>query len=286
MRTVMKWLVWIAGGCAALIFLATGYVYVVSEREVRRRFEAPLTAYQAPRDEASIESGRRLAIVHGCTVCHGSQLQGRVMFDEPGVARIRTPNVVRALREYTDSELERLLRRGVKRDGSGAWVMPASTHLTDDDLGVLIAYARSLPQVQGETTEILLRPLGRIGVAMGTFQSSAVAALSEPPTPRLDHNDPLSLGRYLVASACTECHGKQLQGSEVAKAPSLLVAAAYSKDEDFVRLMRTGVGIGERDLGKMSAMSRERFAHFTDEEVRGIQRYLQEFVARGGMSMP
>lgn len=286
MRTAIKWLGRIAAAAAALVIGAAGYIYVMSEREAQRRFDAPLAAYQAPRHPSSIDQGRRLAVVHGCTVCHGAQLQGRVMFDEPGVARIRTPNVVRTIRGYTDSELERLLRRGVKRDGLGVWVMPAATHLAAQDLDAIVAYVRSLPESPGVDTEILLRPLGRIGVATGKFQSSAVAALRDTKPHTLDPSNPLSVGRYLVTSACTECHGNQLQGTQIAKAPGLLVAAAYQNDEDFVRLMRTGVGLGGRDLGKMSAMSRERFSSFTDDEIRAIRGYLQEFVRRGGTSMP
>ena len=57
-------------------------------------------------------------------------------------------------------------------------------------------------------------------------------------------------------------------------------------DEDFTRLMRTGIGIGNRDLGKMTAMGRDRFSSLTDEEVRAIRAYLQEFVRLGGQSMP
>ena len=77
-----------------------------------------------------------------------------------------------------------------------------------------------------------------------------------------DTNDPMSQGRYLVMTSCTECHGTDLQGSEFLGAPNLLIAAAYS-EPDFARLMRDGVGMGSRELGLMSEVAKARFAGFT-----------------------
>jgi acetylornithine deacetylase/succinyl-diaminopimelate desuccinylase-like protein len=60
-----------------------------------------------------------------------------VFFDQPMLARLVAPNVVRAIKGYSDAELARLLRHGVRPDGRGVAVMPSSTfyHLDDADLG-------------------------------------------------------------------------------------------------------------------------------------------------------
>jgi hypothetical protein len=38
--------------------------------------------------------------------------------------------------------------------------------------------------------------------------------------------------------------------------------------------MKTGVAIGERELGLMGLVARERFSQFTDEEVHDLFEYL------------
>jgi cytochrome c553 len=285
MKTVLKWLGRFAAAVLLLAFGAAAYIFIASERSVARTYDAPLTSFRASHDSASGAEDRRQAVIHGCTSCHGPDLQGLVMFDEPNIARVRTPDITQAAKDYTDAELERLVRRGVKRDGTGAWIMPAATHMSDRDLSAIIRHVRSIPERTGGATELTLRAMGRIGVATGKFaptveQVSQNAAPTEP-----DPADPISLGRYLVKSACTECHGANLQGLEFVKSPSLMVSAAY-QEEDFARLMRTGIGLGDRNLGKMTTMGEVRFSSFTDGEVAAIRAYLQEFVRRGGTEMP
>jgi mono/diheme cytochrome c family protein len=283
MKNLFKWLVRVIGVLMLAVVGAVAYIFVVSERAREQAYNVPVTSFTAARDPAAVENGRRQAIIHGCTSCHGPQLSGLTMLDDPKVARIRSPNITVIVRQYSDAELARLLRKGVKRNGRGLWVMPASPHLSDEDLGAIIAYLRTVPQQPGDAGEVTMGPLARLGVATGKMGDSV--KLEPTPSTALDRTDPISLGRYLVKSACTECHGSRLEGSEFVKSPNLLVSAGY-QDEDFIRLMRTGIGMGNRDLGKMTAMGRDRFSSLTDEEVRAIRAYLQEFVRLGGQSMP
>lgn len=271
---------------AGVAVCAVIYVYVASERVISRTYPVPLAQFQAPHDAASIETGRRLATIYGCNNCHEERLNGHVMYDEPGIARITAPNVSRIAKEYTDAELERLIRRGVKHDGTSTWIMPTPmfSHLTDDDVANIIAYVRSVPEIDGVERELTVRLLGRIGIAMDKFRphaSQVTANAARDP----DRTDPLSHGRYLVMSACTECHGGNLEGSDMVKAPGLMIAAAYSKDE-FAALMRTGTGVGERKLGLMGEMGRKRFAAFSDAEVDAVWTYLDAFVKQGGTALP
>lgn len=274
--------------CALLLIVlcAATYVYVGSERIVARTYDVPLQQFHAPRDAAAVETGRRLATIYGCNNCHAAQLNGTVLWDKPGIARITAPNVSRIALEYSDAELERLIRRGVKRDGTSTWIMPAQmfSHLTDEDLGNIIAWVRSMPAVDGIPREMTLRPLGRIGLVLNEFKPVAAQVDTRAPA-SVDRADPLSHGRYLVMSACTECHGANLQGLEIVQAPGLIIAAAYSQEE-FKRLMRTGVGKGGRKLGLMAEVGQMRFSSFTDEEVDAVRTYLDAFVKQGGAALP
>jgi cytochrome c553 len=206
------------------------------------------------------------------------------MFDKPGVARIPAPNLTRLLKQYTDAELERLLRHGVKQDGTSLWIMPSYMfgHLTDEDLAAVVAFVRSKPERDGVDAGVSIGALGRLGVVMGTFKPAA--AEIEPNVQRQapDVSDPISHGRYLVMNACTECHGRKLEGWEFIKSPSLAIAAAYS-EADLAKLLRTGVALGDRKLDLMSKISPVRFSTLSDVEVSAIHTYLNAFARSGAL---
>ena len=165
--------------------------------------------------------------------------------------------------------------------------MPAQmfSHLNDDDLGKIIAYVRSVPALDGVEPELTIRTLGRIGIVTDKFQPVATQIDASARIALPNHTDPLARGRYLVMTACTECHGAKLEGLDIVKAPSLLVAAAYSKN-DFAKLMRTGVGVGDHKLGLMAEVAQMRFSAFTDAEVDAVRTYLDAFVKQGGTRLP
>ncbi|HEY4367579.1 MAG TPA: c-type cytochrome [Steroidobacteraceae bacterium] len=287
MRRILKWLGIGVATIAAVALVAVLYLFVASQRIIARTYPIPPSSFDAPSDSTSVRKGARLATIYGCNNCHGQDMAGTVLFDEPGIARISAPNLTAIVKDYTDGELERLVRRGVKRDGTSTWIMPSQmfAHLTDADLGAIIAYVRSVPQRAGVARETSIRPLGRIGILTGQFKPVATEIPAAPLRTDADNSDPLAHGKYLVMTACTECHGANLEGSDFLQAPNLLAAAAYTND-DFFRLMRTGVGIGNRNLGLMTEVAAARFAAFTDDEVAAVRTYLDAFARQGGTSLP
>lgn len=275
-------------GCIALIVIcAAAYVMIVSERVIARTYDTPVSSFKAPDDADSIATGRRLATIYGCNDCHGPDLGGATKFDLPNIIRISAPNLTQAAHEYSDGELERVIRHGVRRDGSSTWVMPAQmfSHLSDADLGAIIAYVRSMPLREGSNDEVTIRALGRVGLVTRKFLPVAEQVATAPPSRVAATDDPLAPGRYLVMTACTECHGPDLHGSDIAHAPNLIVAGAYS-DEDFEQLLRTGTGSGNRELGLMGEVARARFSALSLAEVQAIRAYLVEFVRQGGGTLP
>jgi cytochrome c553 len=287
MARMLKWLAWLAAAILVLAIAAVLFIVGASEHRVARTYDVPLSDFDAPSDRASARRGRHLATIYGCTNCHGADLRGTVFIDDPGIGRVHAPNLTSVVKEYTDAELERLIRRGVKRNGTSVWIMPAEmyNHLTDGDLADLIAFVRSAPQRDGYDRKLSLGPLARLAIALGKFGPAAEQA--KPLTSRVapDRGDPLSLGRYLVMTACTECHGATLQGSDLTRAPNLVVAAAYSDDE-FARLMHEGIGVGGRELGLMAKVAKARFSSFSVEELHAIRRYLSAYVQAGGVTPP
>jgi mono/diheme cytochrome c family protein len=286
MKRILKGLGFLVGALFAIALAAVLYIFIASERVVARTYDVPLTSFDAPSDRESVQRGKRIATIIGCTACHGAQMEGAIMFDKPNIARIAAPNLTNVVKEYTDAELERLIRHGVKRDGRSLWVMPSAmfNHLTDEDLAAVIAYVRSAPERDGVGREMTMRALGRLGIATEKFKPVASEVNAGVQRTAPDYTDPMSHGRYLVMNACTECHGQKLQGSEFLQAPNLLIAAAYS-EAGLAKLLHTGVALGERKLGLMSRTS-ARFTSLTEQETHAIYTYLRAYVQQGGTALP
>ena len=252
-----------------------GFVYVRSERVLKRTYDVPLAPLAVSTDSVSIAEGHRLARVLGCfNGCHGVTVEGSEFFNERGVARLVASNLTQVRHDYTDEQFERLLRRGVLNDGRSVFAMPsdAFSGLSDRDVGRLVAFIRSLPDTDGLERAFEVGPLGRLGLAMGEFRPMAPTLDHDPravPTPQA--GDTLELGRYLARVACAECHGLGLNGRDLA--PALTIVAGYSR-ANFARLLDTGVPADGRDLSLMDDVAPKRFSHLTDEEVEGLYRYL------------
>ena len=141
-----------------LAIIAYAVVYVLSERMLRHTYEIPAVAISIPTDPASIIEGRRLATIHGCFGgCHGKEAEGAVMFDEPMIGRVVAPNLTAAVRKYSDAELVVIIRHGVRPGGRSMMVMPSEVFvlLTDEDLGRIIAFLKTLAGGRGAGPEFL-----------------------------------------------------------------------------------------------------------------------------------
>jgi mono/diheme cytochrome c family protein len=276
MKRLLRWLrlglLWLL----ALVLLAGAALYVLSERIVRRSYDEPLVAIVVPTDAQSIAEGQRLATVRGCSGgCHGEGIEGGVFIDEPLLAKLVAPDLSAAARTYSGDEIARIIRRGIRPDGRSVLGMPSEmfSPLTDEDLGRIIAYLRSVPPQHGYGREVRLGPLARLGLVAGEYAPAALevrradslSQLYPPP------GDSTAQGAYLARTACTECHGLELRGGEVP--PDLRIVAGYTP-EGFATLLRTGKASGNRELRLMSKVARKRFAHFTDAEIGALYSFL------------
>jgi mono/diheme cytochrome c family protein len=265
------------GALAVLGTIAFVVVYVLSERILGRTFEVPTVAISIPTDPAAIDEGRRLAIIRGCFGgCHGRQVEGVVMFDDPMIGRVVAPNLTAAVRKYSDSELGGIIRHGVRPGGRSMMVMPAEAFvlLTDEDLGRILAFLKSLPAIDGPGPSVSMGPLGRLGLAIGQFKPvTELIAVTVPPPEAT--SEQASRGRYLARTICAQCHGTSLRGDSNPDftSPSLQVVAAYSP-EAFTQLMRTGEALGGRTLATMTPWARQHLSYLTDSEINSLYNYL------------
>lgn len=281
-KKVFKWVGFVVAGLAVLFCVGVAYVYFASEHALTRKYEtvveniAPLSLDEAARG-IEVAEGKRLAQIVGCMHCHGPGLTGDVPLDLPNVARFVAPNVTEIAPHYSDEQLATLIRRGIRVDGSATVFMPSDmlVHLSDADLARIIAYVRTVPPAGGIVGKTEVRPIGRMIVAMGDFKTGPESAAGlESADIAVDPADPLSRGRYLVMSACSECHGQDLAGREVAHSPPLSIAKTYS-EADFAKLMREGVALGGRTTELMSPTAVARFSALTADEVSAMYAFLQ-----------
>ena len=276
----MKWITRTVITLLVLVVLLAAAVFARSTVIRRRTWDVPPTALAVlPTDAAAIAEGGRLARILGCHDCHGEHLEGRLFFSEPHVADLVAPNLSRLVPSYSDAELARAIRHGIRRDGTGLFAMPSASffHLSDEDLGRLIAYLRRQPRRDGDERMTSIGPIGHVGIATGPL-----------PARRRDHGPwrhadarrrrptkAAARGEYLARIACSECHGLTFGGGLEGKAPPLLIAAAYP-DDAFRQLLRTGESLGKRDLYLMDDVARHRFAHFSDDEISRAAHVLQD----------
>ena len=282
MKRLLRWVGIALAGLVALGLIAYAAVYVLSERTLRRAYDIPPVAISIPTDPAAIVEGRRLATIRGCFGgCHGKEVEGAVMFDQPMIGRLVTPNLTASVRKYSDSELAGMIRNGVRPGGRSMMVMPAEEFalLTDEDLGRIIAFLKSLPAVNGPGPSVELGPLGRIGVVAGQFKPVAELIAETVPPPEAT-NEQGKYGRYLARTTCAGCHGTSLRGASNPDftAPDLQIVGAYSA-EQFAQLMRAGVALGGRNLETMSPVAREHLSHLTDAEIAALYGYLHTMPA-------
>ena len=284
----MRWWKWLLRGMTALVallVLAVVGVYAAGAWKLGAEWEVPWDQVRLEPEWADAERGARLAVVYGCTSCHGEDLTGSVMVDSPLFGRIVAPNLTQVRDSRSDADIVRVLRHGVRPDGTAVLpAMPAQafTHLADEDIAALIAFVRSVPAGGTDLPDL------EVALPLRAFLLAGALAM---PAEQIDHeaprdvvvprDDPVELGRYLAHSACAECHGVDLRGSDrFMIAPHLAVGASYPLEE-FRAFLRTGVALGGRELSTMSSIARRRLSSYTDEEIDALHAYLTVFSSGG-----
>ncbi|HET7117587.1 MAG TPA: cytochrome c [Hanamia sp.] len=271
----------------SLIVVTLATIYTWSTILLNKTYSIPITAVHIPNDSASIIEGERLIHIAHCGDCHGEHFTGAIFPDvDPKIATMVAPNLTHVIPTYSNEEIERLLRYGVKKNGHSIYIMPAFMYheLKEESVSKIIAYLRTLkpePNTPGLPEKSFFNFKGRISLIQDAFsmqgELSPIAGMIQPNTEgKYIHHDTtqVSFGRYLAMSTCTSCHGTDLKGFE-GFSPNLIIAASY-KREDFFKLIRTGVALGDRkNIGLMSQVTKNYLSYLNDHEIECIYAYLQ-----------
>lgn len=269
---------WSAIAIASLFALALIVIYGGSEWRLRRTYDTPQVALREIGRAPSVERGKHLSLTTGCQGCHGPA--GLVFLDVPMLGRLIAPNLSRVAADYSDAELATLLRTGIKRDRTSLIIMPSEAYawLADEDVADVIAWLRSLkPEPDAQTATTSWGPLGRAAMLTGGFPFTVDLVKPAAP-PILAPREPLTVrGEYLEKVLCGACHllhaEHEVRPGDVA--PALAPVAQGYDDQQMRRLLRTGLGLGDRELGLMTEVSLGTLKHLDDEEIAAIHAYLR-----------
>ncbi|WP_282008146.1 cytochrome c4 [Brevundimonas aveniformis] len=270
----MIWLGRAVIGVVLVCGMAALFFWTATSMQLARLDYRPAPEISAAISPEAIARGERLSYIYGCSGCHGVDLQGDFVWEEPGLATVHAANLTRAMAFYDDAELARAIRDGVRHDDRPLWAMPSESwvEVTDAEMSDLLAFLR-IHQPAGPPTPVPVLTLrGRWQLLTGQLRLSPAYVAEARANPALDLGPAQADGRHLAVTVCSECHGSNLNGRE-GFTPDLSRAATYDL-AGFTRLMRTGQALDDRDLGLMAVVSRGRFSHMTDAEVASLHAYL------------
>jgi mono/diheme cytochrome c family protein len=290
MQVFLKRVGYVAGGLIGVGLLAAAAVYLLSESRLNAAFEVAPDQIRFVSSADIIAEGEHLAVIRGCTDCHGPGLGGSAVIEDAVLGRIYAANLTAGEggigARYSDAELARAIRHGVARDGRGLFVMPSAeyAHLSDADVNALVAFIRSLPPVDQGVPPVRLTLFARLLFLTGQLPPLAAeiidhqASRSAPPEPAAD----AAYGEYLAIS-CTGCHGPDYAGGPVpGAAPGSPESAnltpagdlAAWNESGFILALRTGMTPDGQVLDP-GAMPWPMTAQMTDLELKAIWAFLQ-----------
>ncbi len=271
---------------------------------------------QIERTTERIERGKHLANnVMVCMHCHTPQDKakfahplktdslgagGNLFGEEEGLpGNYYSANITpAALGNWTDGEIYRAITEGVNKDGEALFpLMPHPTYgkLEKEDIYSIIAYLRTLDPVENEVPESESHfPMNFI---INTIPQPAEHNMVK------DTSDPVSWGKYLVASAsCADCHtpmeqGEPLPGMDFAGGNEFpMIDGSIVRTANITPDKKTGIGLwGEEQFvqkfkgyadstfafdvvphGKFNtAMPWKQYSQMSEEELKAIYAYLR-----------
>jgi len=291
-KTLLKWLGVGATLLLCAVLLCAAWVYAASNRQINRRYQPGVSWIAVPRDARAIERGRHLGqAITKCVDCHGEDLSGTALVEDPGFGSIAAPNITSGRGGlsaiYTDFDLARVIQHGVKQDGRGAVIMPAEafTYLSDGDLAAIIAWVRDVRPVDKTWPAPRFGPVARALMAFGKLPVFAAATIDHERrdvVPRPEPDTTVAYGRYLTQiGGCQACHNPSLSGGERpggepgSPAPANLTPTGigHYAEADFFRVLREGKGPGDRVISDY--MPWKSSGRMTDAEIHAIWLYLK-----------
>lgn len=303
MKKALKIIAYALGGLVVLALIPILYIQL----SAIPTYDIPLKDIQVAVTPERVTRGAHLVSIT-CRFCHatGDKLDGKLITDpEEGFGEAYASNITQhpdyGIGKYTDAELYRLLRTGVKRNNQLALPMMLKSYtMADEDIYSIIAFLHSEdPMVQ--PSEKITPPY------QPTFLVKLLYRIAFEPLPYPEDpikvpalSDQVAYGKYLVDGAlvCFDCHSASFEtnnlmapdqspgylgGGQLLSLPGMeapvkaanitmdSAGIAHYSEEDFI----STVMWGRKPDGTATKFPMSPYAFLDTAEVLAIHAYLQ-----------
>ncbi|HNO31572.1 MAG TPA: c-type cytochrome [Anaerolineales bacterium] len=293
MKKFLKWMGIVFGVLVGSILIGLAGIYFNSQSRLTHVFTAPEETVSISTDAESIANGKHIFQFRGCEACHGENLEGKVYLDDPAIGKVISTNLTTGQggvgNDMSDADWVRAIRHGLRKDGTGLLFMPSTEfyYLSDEDLGDVIAYVKSIPPMDNEQPVSSLSFVGRIVMTLVKDLTFIPAELipheaARPTAPEVGITP--EYGAYLTQS-CHVCHGPTMSGGVIPGLPSSWppapnltlgdgsVLPTWTK-QDFITALRTGMTPSGVEL-RSQYMPWGSYKFMSDDELKAVWAYLQ-----------
>ncbi len=290
MKRVLKIIAYVLGALILIVLLASWYFSSKFNSEINKVVIFEPHPVDIPIDSVSIERGRILSV--DCRSCHGVDLAGKVFFDDPNIGVLPSSNLTRAkgseTETYTNQDFVRAIRHGLNKSGNKLMIMPCKSisHLSDKDLGSLIAFINTLPKVE-KTFEkrkftYMAQVMAGAGLFGDMFHYDLIDHINTKNIPSVAIGPTVEYGSYLVnIHGCNDCHKKDLKGGKSPDPVSppvsdISMTGNFGKWtlEQFTNVFRTGTTPEGKALQSEFMPFAGLGAH-SDEEIEAVYKYIK-----------
>jgi len=291
MKKVFRWIGIVLGALVGLLLVVGVVLFLIGNARLNKSYDFPPSNIVIPTDAASIEYGKHRA-ESLCQGCHGKDLSGiNNWFSAGPLGTIDSANLTAGEDGFgreaaSDEDYVKAIRHGIDPQGKPIF-MPAvvsTAYLSDEDLGAIIAYVKSVAPVDHKTNGQNFTPLAKILLVVGVLPQLPVEAVShEVHVTAPARGVSPEYGEYMVdTNDCRLCHGPQLNGGPYPDPTVKLISPNLTPggepglwtEEQFVNTIRTGTAPSGHELNP-DHMPWKEYRFMSDDELKAIFMYLQ-----------
>ncbi len=221
MKSIGKLLLKVLVGLVVIVGLFGIFVNLNFSKKVNAIHEKPEFAIHEDVLKANVELGKRIYMVRsGCVDCHGANLAGVMVMDNPAMGSIYGANITPFnLKNWSDEEIATAIRYGIHKDGRSLKFMPSFDYLgtSKSDIAALIAFIRSVPEVSDASHVNSFGPMAKILSVLGKMPvmfPAEVMDIKKGFGEKPEEAPTVEFGRYLAGS-CVGCHGDNYVGGKI-----------------------------------------------------------------------
>ncbi|MFD1142057.1 c-type cytochrome [Larkinella insperata] len=286
LRKILKWTGLVLG--SLIVLLLIGYLFISNNiaSRIDKTYQFAAESLAIPTDTATIQRGKHLAVIKGCTDCHGDNLGGKIMIDDPALGRLVSTNLTDGQgglpADYSTTDWLRAMRHGVGRDGKPLLFMPSheTTLLSQQDMAAIIAYCQQVPDVANDLPTNDLGPVVNIMTYLDKMPLLSVEKIDHklPMVAKVDSTEGIAQGKYLAVS-CSGCHRPTFKGGDPVApgfppVPDLTLTGnpgKWTKDQ-FIATLRTGKTPSGHQINNDN-MPWKMTAQYTDKELASLYQF-------------